>query len=128
MLTIRSVKGELQVTSNIPTETKKVPQERWQEFCTTFTNGNRGRLLSMEIIGDDVGDLNLAKSTPFAAIDFDSISKGNDFVISYGSEAPTTSHVIATPAELWEVQDVNGRVLSLQIIDLNGHKTILSFE
>ena len=116
------------MTNKIPKETKQIPQERWQEFCATFTNGNRGRLFSMEISGDDVGDLPLAKLTPFAAIDFDSLSKGNDFVISYGSEAPTTSHVITTPVELWEAQDINGRVVSLQIIDLNGHKTILNFE
>jgi hypothetical protein len=52
------------MTNKIPNETKQIPQERWQEFCATFTNGNRGRLFSMEIIGDDVGDLSLAKSTP----------------------------------------------------------------
>jgi hypothetical protein len=113
--------------TNAPRETKRIPLERWSEFCDTFTNGNRGRLLSMEIIGDDVGDLPLTKSTPFAAIDFDSLSKGDDFVISYGSEAPTTSHVITAPVELWEAQDVNGRVVSLEIVDLNGHKTILNF-
>jgi hypothetical protein len=116
------------MTNNAPKETKRIPQERWQEFCATFTNGNRGRLLSMEIIGDDVGDLPLTESAPFAAIDFDSLLKGDAFVISYGSEAPTTSHVITTPVELWEAQDVNGQVVSLEIIDLNGHKTILNFE
>ena len=116
------------MSSKIPKETKQIPQERWQEFCATFTNGNRGRLLSMEILGDDVGDLALAKSTPFAAIDFDPLSKGDDFVISYGSEAPTTSHVITSPVELWEAQDTNGRAVSLEIIDLNNHKTILNLD
>ncbi|KPK13070.1 MAG: hypothetical protein AMJ56_03650 [Anaerolineae bacterium SG8_19] len=116
------------MTNDAPKETKRIPQERWPEFCATFTNGNRGRLLSMEIIGDDVGDLSLTKSTPFAAIDFDSISKGDNFVISYGSEAPTTSHVITRPVELWETQDVKGRVVSLEIVDLDGHKTILNFD
>lgn len=116
------------MTNNAPKETKQIPQERWEEFCATFTNGNRGRLLSMEIIGDDVGELPLAKSAPFAAIDFDSLSKGDSFVISYGSEAPSTSHVINAPVELWEALDVNGRVVSLEIIDLSGHKTILNFD
>ena len=67
----------------------------------------------MEIIGDDVGDQPLAQSTPFAAIYFDSLLKGNVFVISYGSEAATTSHVNSAPVELRDAQDANDQVVSL---------------
>ena len=36
-------------------ETKRIPSERWEAWCDTFTNGNRGRLIRLELISDELG-------------------------------------------------------------------------
>ena len=107
---------------------KQIPPERWEEFCDTFTLGNRGRTVSIEIVGFEVGDQVLANSVPFSAIDFDTLYKGDAFILSYGSAAPLTTHSITVPAEVWQTQDENGVVVAFEIIDIDGRKTIIKFE
>jgi hypothetical protein len=35
---------------------KSVPNDRWGEFFDQFSDGNRGRHVSIELIGAEVGD------------------------------------------------------------------------
>ncbi len=107
---------------------KQISPERWEEFCDTFTQGNRGRTVSIEIVGFEVGDQVLANSVPFSAIDFDTLYKGDAFVLSYGSAAPLTIHSISELAEVWQTQDENGVVVAFEIIDIEDRKTIIKIE
>jgi hypothetical protein len=107
-------------------ETKEIPRERWQDFCVTFTGGNRGRGVDITFISQDIGEP-LAKATIFSAIDYDRVGKGDDFVISYGSQAPLTAHIVTSPYRLFRSQDENGKVVALVIVDLNEDRTLLTF-
>jgi hypothetical protein len=86
------------------TETKNISGERWQEFCETYTNGNRGRVVSITIVSEDASEL-LAKGVVFSAIDYAPVGKDDDFVISYGDQASLASHVVYVPFELWQAKD-----------------------
>ena len=35
---------------------KQINPERWEEFFDQFTNGNRGRLIKLEIVAPERGD------------------------------------------------------------------------
>ena len=107
-------------------ETKRIPTERWEEWCDTFTNGNRGRLIRIEVVSDELGAEPLAHGAALVALDYDPAGKGNNFVISYGDEAAPSSHVIAKPVALWQAQDENGLVVSLEIEDEGGSRTIVT--
>jgi hypothetical protein len=96
-------------------------------FGSSKVNGNRGRVVSIMIVSEDVGEL-LAKGAVFSVIDYDPVGKGDDFVISYGVQAPLTSHIVYVPLELWQAQDKNGKVTALEIIDAEDCKTIIKFE
>ncbi len=107
-------------------ETKKIPTERWAEWCTTFTNGNRGRLVRIEVVSDELGAEPLADGAALVAIDYDPAGKGNNFVISYGDEAAPASHVITKPVALWQAQDRDGLVVSLEIEAEGGSRIIIT--
>ena len=115
------------MSDHTPTTTKEIPAESWEEWCDTFTNGNRGRSLSIDLVDDEYGDERLAEGVPLIAIDYDPVHKGDDFVVSYGEEVAPTSHIIRAPVRLWQAQDVNGLVVALEIEDQSGRRTILSF-
>ena len=115
------------MNDSTPTTTRDIPAEGWEAWCDTFTKGNRGRLLSIELVDDEIGDERLAEGLPLVAIDYDPIDKGDDFVVSYGEEVAPTSHVIRAPARLWQAQDADGLVVALEIEDESGRRTILSF-
>ena len=114
------------ITNIASGETKKIPAERWKEWSATFTNGNRGRLLKIEIVSDELGAEPLAEGAALVALDYDPAGKGNRFVISYGDEAAPSSHVVAGPVALWQAQDENGLVVSLEIEAEDGSRTIVT--
>jgi hypothetical protein len=107
-------------------ETKAIPTERWEEWCDLFTNGNRGRLIGIEIVDGELGAQTLAVGVALVAIDYDPAGKGNDFVISYGDEQAPSRHTVAGPVALWQAQDQNGVVVSLEIEDERGGRTIVT--
>ena len=109
-------------------QTKKIDQGRWSEFLSMFSNGNRGRRVAIEVADMAIGDQPLTEAAPLFAIDYDPANKGDDLVITTGRDEVDYSHKINAPAEIWESQDDNGKVVSLEVIDRNGAKTILVFK
>ena len=109
-------------------QTKKMDQDSWSEFLSIFSNGNRGRMVAIEVADMATGDQPLTDAAPLFAIDYDPANKGDDLVITTGRDELDYSHTISAPAEIWESQDDNGKVVSLEIIDRNGAKNILVFK
>lgn len=108
-------------------QTKRIDTERWPEYMAMFSNGNRGRAVSIELAGAALGDQPASGSAPLFAIDYDPEGKGDDLVVSTGSEDVDYTHTIHEPSEIWESQDDNGEVVSIEILDREGVRTILSF-
>jgi hypothetical protein len=107
-------------------ETKEISVERWGEWCDLFTNGNCGRLVGIETVDDELGTETLTTGVALVAVDCDPEGKGNDFVISFGDEEAPSRHTIAGPVALWQAQDRNGVVVSLEIEDERGGRTIVT--
>ena len=50
---------------------KSLPCERWGEFFDQFSNGNRGRHISIENISSELGDEELVQNAPLQEIVYD---------------------------------------------------------
>lgn len=109
-----------------PDETKRILSERWEAWCDSFTSGNRGRLVDIEVFDAEIGPEPLTEHAALVAIDYDPTDKGNDFVISHGDTATPSRHVISGPVALWQIQDANGLVVSLEIEDQRGGRTVVT--
>jgi len=109
-------------------QTKKVDRERWTEFLDIFIDGNRGRIVALEVLDASAGDQALASASPLFGIDYDPAGKGDDLVISTGRDTVEFSHTIRAPEEIWELQDGDGKARALEFVDRNGTKTILTFQ
>jgi hypothetical protein len=109
-------------------QTKQIDQGRWSEYLSMFSNGNRGRLMAIEIADTADGEQPLADAAPLLAIDFDPAGKGDDLVITTGRDEIDSTHKISAPLEIWESQDDNGKVMALEVIDRSGSKTIIAFK
>jgi hypothetical protein len=105
----------------------QVPREDWKDFFVTFSNGNRGRVLSLEVLDSEFGDSGQVKQGNLLAVDYDPVGKGNDIVVTTGVDEVDYSHTIEAPVEVWKAQHESGEVAALEIIDQNNVKTILSF-
>ena len=108
------------------TDPKKIPAERWAEWCGAFTNGNCGRLISLEVVNDETSPKLLADNIAFVAIEYDPDSRGSSFLISCGNEKSPSEHVVAHPVGLWQGQDEDGLFITLEIDDERGNRTLMT--
>ena len=116
--------------------TKSVPQERWGEFFDQFSDGNRGRHISIfilkgsanEVITAEFGDEELIQDAPLMAMVYDRPGKGNDLVIETGKNEVTYAHTVDAPTEVLTGQSESGRMLAVWISDAAGTKTLIKLQ
>ncbi|WP_377481141.1 MAG: DUF5335 family protein [Microcoleus anatoxicus] len=119
--------NKMEITNKIEIN-KSVPRERWGEFFDQFTDGNRGRHISIEIIGSELGDAELIKNAPLMAMVYDRPGKGDDLVIEVGKDEVTYAHTIDSPTEVLTGQNSNGVVIALRISDAAGTQTLIELQ
>jgi hypothetical protein len=107
---------------------KSVPRERWGEFFDQFSDGNRGRHISIEMIGSELGDAELIQNVPLMAMIYDRPGKGDDLVIEVGQDEVTYAHTVDSPTEVLTGQDSNGLMLAVSISDAAGTKTLIKLQ
>jgi Family of unknown function (DUF5335) len=108
--------------------TKSVPQARWGEFFDMFTNGNRGRHISIESIDPEFGDLELIKDAPLLSMVYDRPDKGNDLMIEVGVDEVFYTHTVDSPSEVMTAQNSVGEMVALSISDASGIKTVIQLQ
>ncbi len=104
---------------------KSVPQERWVEFFDQFSDGNRGRYISIEILDSVLGDEELIENAPLMAMVYDPPNKGDKLTIEIGKHEVTYAHTVDSPKEVLTGQDANGIMLAVQIRDAAGIPTLI---
>lgn len=119
--------NKMEMTNKIEIN-KSVPHERWGEFFDQFTDGNRGRNISIEIIGSELGDAELIKNAPLMAMVYDRPGKGDDLVIEVGKDEVTYAHTIDSPTEVLTGQNSNGVVIAVRISDAAGTQTLIELQ
>lgn len=107
---------------------KAVPQERWTEFFDQFSDGNRGRLLSIRINNSELGDRELIQNAPLMALVYDRPGKGNDLVIEVGQHEVTYAHTIDAPTQVLTGQDANGEIIAIRIMDAAEAQTLITLQ
>ena len=107
---------------------KSVSHERWGEFFDQFSDGNRGRHISIESIGSELGDEELIQNAPLMAIIYDRPGKGDDLVIEVGKDQVTYAHTIDSPTEVLTGQNSNGQIIAIWISDAVGTKTLIRLQ
>jgi Family of unknown function (DUF5335) len=105
---------------------KHISQDRWPEFFEMLSSGNQGRHVSLEVVDQELGDLELIDNASLKAIVYDPANKGNDLVIETGHDEVAYAHTINSPTEVWTKQDENGVVEAISITDAAENQTILT--
>ena len=119
--------NKMEMTNKIEIN-KSVPRERWGEFFDQFTDGNRGRHISIEIIDSEAGDAELIKNAPLHAMVYDRPGKGDDLVIEVGKDEVTYAHTIDSPTEVLTGQNSLGVVVALCISNAAGTQTLIELQ
>jgi hypothetical protein len=107
---------------------KSLPHDRWDEFFDQFSEGNRGRDISIELINSELGDQELIQNSPLMAMIYDRPGKGNDLVIEVGKDQVTVGHIVYSPTEVLTEQDSNGQIITIRISDAAKSQTLIRLQ
>jgi hypothetical protein len=116
---------------------EQIDRDQWSDYLGQVTAGNRGRRISLDVVGgagvSPEGREELAPvaigltDAPFLALEYDPVNKGDAIIISSGMDEVAYEHPVEGPAELTANVDPDGRLDSLEILDQNGARTKLNF-
>jgi hypothetical protein len=106
---------------------KQFSRTDWPAFADQFSQDNQRRAVSLEIVGQDVGDEAIATKTPLVALDYDPQGQGA-ILITVGEGESTLTHTVTAPQTVWLRSDQKGKTLALEIIARDKSQTILRFE
>jgi hypothetical protein len=113
-------------------EQKQISQERWSEFLSAVTAGNRGRLIAVDVATPsevlDVDEIDIPEmAAPLFALEYESAGKGDAIILSIGKHELENEHTIKGPIELSETLNDNGSLDSLEILAQGGSRIRLNF-
>lgn len=108
------------------TRTKTIDPDRWVEFFDQLSDGNRGRLVTLEVIDPEYGEEILVHGQPLFNVVYDPVGKGNLISLELGQEGVCYSHPVPNPTEVNTEQDgETGRLLVLEIRSADGGQTLV---
>lgn len=109
-----------------------IPQSVWSEFLQQFTQDHRGRLVTLKILDEQLGDFEVLSHTPLFAIAYEPPNYGNDLVVTVSrtlsTATATYAHVIVYPQRLEVVTDADGNIESCTVTDDDRAQTIICLE
>lgn len=106
--------------------TKTIEPEHWVEFFDQLSDGNRGRITTLEVIDPEFGEEILSHGQPLFNVVYDPVGKGNVVSIELGRDAVCYSHAVKAPTEVHTEQDgESGRLLALEIRSADGGQTLV---
>ncbi len=120
-------------------ERRQIRHERWPDYLGKVTAGNRGRLITADVIGPtDVfpePQMNIPyMGAPLFALEYEPVREGEVIVregeviiVSVGENAVDYEQAVDAPVELTESLGADGGLYSLEILDKNGVCLKLSF-
>ena len=102
--------------------TIEINRDKWREFFDDFSRRHQGRLVTIEMLGPDLGDQVEASLLPLEGIVVES-GDGSELQIEIiVGEKPDShiSHTISSPSSIWQKQTDEGADEVLEIESADG--------
>ena len=108
--------------------TISVPREEWLAFLDSFSQQHLGWLITLEVIGSDLGDQVVARELPLEGVTVGLKTHGQEeIVVSAGkAQGPRISHRIVSPSAVLLKRTDEGADEALEIT-ANGERNLIRF-
>ena len=110
-------------------KTKEIPRNEWQEFFNIFSRQHEGWLVTLEILGSEIGAQVEEHGLPFEGIvDEGDEVQGHEIVMMFGAKPDDhITHSISNPATVSLEQTDEGADAALAIKSADGVTALLRF-
>ena len=109
-------------------QTRDIPREQWVRFFDDFSKNHEGWIVTMEVLGADIGDQEEANNLPLVGISADVKARENRVEIIVGGRPDVDlTRFIERPKHVWVKEPRLPGDEAMEIESEDGIKTILNF-
>jgi hypothetical protein len=109
-------------------QTRDIPREQWIRFFDDFSKNHEGWIVTLEVLGADIGDQEEADRLPLVGISADVKDRENWIEIIIGGRPDVdVTHFIEKPKHIWVKEPKFPGDEAIEIESEDGIKTILNF-
>ncbi|HEY9434717.1 MAG TPA: DUF5335 family protein [Blastocatellia bacterium] len=109
-------------------QTRDIPREQWIRFFDDFSKNHEGWIVTMEVLGADIGDQEEANNLPLVGISADVKARENRVEIIVGGRPDVDlTRFIERPKHVWVKEPRLPGDEAMEIESEDGIKTILNF-
>jgi hypothetical protein len=109
-------------------QTRDIPREQWIRFFDDFSKNHEGWIVSLEVLGADIGDQEEANNLPLVGISADVKARENRVEIIIGGRPDVdVTRFIERPKHVWVKEPRVPGDEAMEIESEDGIKTILNF-
>lgn len=109
-----------------------IPPAVWSDFFAQLTDENRGRLITLKQLDDQLGDFEVLRHTALQAITYNRTDYGSDLVVIVDRPhvigETTYAHRVVCPQAVSIVTDEDDIVLSCTITNQDQAQSKISFQ
>lgn len=109
-------------------QTRDIPREQWIRFFDDFSKNHEGWIVTLEVLGADIGDQEEANNLPLVGISADVKARENRVEIIVGGRPDVDlTRSIERPKHVWVKEPRLPGDEAMEIESEDGIKTILNF-
>jgi hypothetical protein len=109
--------------------TREIPHEKWISFFNDFSKQHEGWIVTVEVIGSDLGDQEEAAGLPLVGISADVKAGENRIVIIVGGKSDQdVNHIVEKPNHVWWKPPQGVADDAVEIESEDGTMTLVSFQ
>ena len=109
-------------------QTREIPREEWVRYFDDFSKNHEGWIVTLEILGDDLGDQEEATKLPLVGLSADVKAGENRIEIIIGGKPDIdVTRFIERPKHVWVKETRMPGDDAIEIESEDGTKTLLNF-
>jgi Family of unknown function (DUF5335) len=109
-------------------QTRDIPREQWIKFFDDFSRRHEGWIVTLEVLGSDIGDQEEANNLPLVGISADLKARENRIEIIVGGRPDAdVTRFIERPKHVWVKEPTLPGDEAIEFESEDGIKTILNF-
>jgi Family of unknown function (DUF5335) len=109
-------------------QTRDIPREQWIRFFDDFSKNHEGWIVTLEVLGADIGDQEETNNLPLVGISADVKARENRVEIIVGGRPDAdVTRFIERPKHVWVKEPRLPGDEAMEIESEDGIKTILNF-
>ena len=109
-------------------QTREIPREQWVRYFDGFSKNHEGWIVTLEVLGPDLGDQEEASGLPLVGLSADVKARENRIEIIVGGKPDVdVTRFIESPKSVWVKEPRTPGDETIEIESEDGIKTLLNF-